>query len=170
MYKNTSLSIVVAMDEKRGIGKDNKLLFRIKQDFERMRKLIRGKPIIMGRNTYESMLTYTDGKIIPGSTNIVVTHDQNYGNYHKEGCIVTHSLDSAIERAMRENLREIIIFGGAKIYEQTMPIIDRLYLTLVEGDFGADTFFPDYSDFKKVVFEQSHRSEGLKYKFLDLER
>ncbi len=157
------------MDSKRGIGKNNKLLFRIKEDFERMRRLIKGKPIIMGRKTYESVLTYTGGKIIPGSTNIVVTGDPEYSDVHKEGCVVTHSLDEAVERAMEEDVDEIIIFGGGKIYEEALPITDRLYITLVEGDFTADTFFPDYSDFKKVVFEESGESDGLKYKFLDLE-
>ncbi len=170
MYKNIKVVAVVAMDEMRGIGKDNKLLFRIKEDFLRMRQLIKGKPLIMGRRTFESMLTYTEGKIIPGSTNLVVTHDPNYADQHKEGCVVVHSLDEAFERASQDNPEEIVIFGGAKIYEQSMGILDRLYLTVVEGDFQADTFFPDYWEFKKVIFEEAHESNGLKFKFLDLER
>ena len=164
------ISAVCAMDSKRGIGKDSKLLFRIKEDFERMRKVILGKPIIMGRKTYESVLSYTDGKIIPGSTNIVVTNDPDYWEKHKEGCVVVHSLDEAIMKAEEENPKEIIIFGGGKIYKEALPITDKLYLTIVEGDFKADTFFPDYSEFKRVIFEESHKSDGLKYKFLDLER
>lgn len=170
MYKNIRVVAVVALDSKRGIGKNNKLLFRIKQDFDRMRKLISGKPLIMGRNTYESMLTYTEGKIIPGSTNIVVTHDADYINNHPEGCVVTHSLDQALEKASQDNPEEIIIFGGAKIYEQALPVTDRLYLTVVEGDFGADTFFPDYSDFTKVLSEENHQTDKYTFKFLDLER
>ncbi len=170
MYKNIRVSAVVALDSKRGIGKNNKLLFRIKEDFDRMRQLIAGKPIIMGRNTYESMLTYTEGKIIPGSTNIVVTHDENYVNSHPEGCVVVYSIDEALERAVKDQPEEIVIFGGAKIYEQSMDIIDRLYLTVVEGDFGADTFFPDYSEYKKVIFEEDHQNDKFKFKFLDLER
>lgn len=168
--RKVRISAVVAMDSKRGIGKNNRLLFRIKEDFERMRKIIKGKPIIMGRKTYESMLTYTGGKVIPESTNIVVTHDPKYAEIHKEGCVVCHSLEEALEKARQENPDEIIIFGGAKIYEQAMPIIERLYLTKVSGDFEADTFFPDYSGFKKVIFEENHQSDGLKYKFLDLEK
>ena len=164
------ISAVVAMDSKKGIGKEGKLLFRIKEDFERMRKLILGKPIIMGRKTYESMLSYTGGKIIRGSTNIVVTNDTDYAQKHKEGCVVVHSLDEAIMKAEEENPQEIIIFGGGKIYEEALPITDKLYLTIVEDDFKADTFFPDYSEFKKIVFEEEHVSDGLKYKFLDLER
>jgi dihydrofolate reductase len=164
------ISAVVAIDSKRGIGKNNRLLFRFKEDFERMRRLIRGKPIIMGRKTYESMLTYTNGKIIKGSTNIVVTHDPNYEKLHKEGCVVSHSLDEALEVAKKENPEEIIIFGGAKIYEQAMQITDRLYLTVVEGDFNADTFFPDYSEFTRVLEDENLESEGYKYKFLTLEK
>ncbi len=163
--------MVAALDSKRGIGKNNKLLFRIKEDFDRMRKLIAGKPLIMGRNTYESMLSYTEGKIIPGSKNIVITSDADYGVKHKEGCLVTHSLESAMEAAAKDNPEEIIIFGGQKVFEQALRATDRLYLTVVEGDFGADTFFPDYSEFKKVLSEKDYVSaEGLKFKFLDLER
>ncbi len=167
MYKNIRVVTVVAVDSKRGIGKDNKLLFRIKEDFVRMRNLIKNKPLIMGRKTFESMLTYTDDKLIPGSTNIVVTHEQDY---QKEGAVVVHSIDEGLEIAAKENPEEIVIFGGAKIYEQSMDLIDRLYLTVVEGDFKADTFLPDYSDFKKVLFEEDHQTDKFKFKFLDLER
>lgn len=121
----------------------------------------------MGRKTFESMLTYTDDKLIPGSTNIVVTHEQDY---QKEGAVVVHSIDEGLEIAAKENPEEIVIFGGAKIYEQSMDLIDRLYLTVVEGDFKADTFLPDYSDFKKVLFEEDHQTDKFKFKFLDLER
>ena len=165
------VSIVAAMDRNRGIGKDNKLLFKIDADFERMKKIIAGKPIIMGRKTHESILThYTRGKLIPGSRNIVVTRDPNYANIHTEGCIVCHSLDEALQKAKEDNTDEIIIFGGANIYQEALPITDRLYLTVVDDDKNADAFFPDYSEFKKVVFEESHKEDGLKYKFLDLER
>lgn len=169
--KNIRVAAVAALDSKRGIGKGNKLLFRIKEDFERMRKLIAGKPLIMGRRTYESVLSYTEGKIIPGSKNIVITSDPDYGLKHKEGCIVTHSLEVAMEIAAKDNPEELIIFGGQKVFEQALPVTDRLYLTVVEGDFDADTFFPDYSQFKKVISQEDHVSaEGLKFKFLDLER
>lgn len=160
------VSAIAAMDSKRGIGKNNQLLFKIPQDFERMRALIKGHPIIMGRKTHDSI-----GRVLPNGPNIVVTRDPNYQKQHQEGCIIVHLLEEALEQAKRlKHNGEIFIFGGGEIYKQALPQTDRLYLTLVEGDFGADTFFPDYSDFKKVVFEEEHESEGLKYKFLDLER
>ncbi len=164
------ISSVVALDSKRGIGKDNKLLFRIKDDFIRMRSLIKGKPLVMGRKTYESMLFYTEGKIIPGSKNIVITSDPDYSQKHQEGCIIAHSFDEAMKIAEEGNPEEIIIFGGQKVFEEAMPIMDRLYITLVEGDFNADTFFPDYSEFKKVLEDETRESEGFKYKFLTLEK
>jgi dihydrofolate reductase len=164
------LSIIAAMDSKRGIGRGNKLLFRIRKDFERMTKLRGNHPIIMGRNTHESILNYTKGEVLPGGTNFVVTHDPNYQESHDEGCVVCHSLDDAIDKASNEDSQEIIIFGGANIYKQALPRTDKLYLTVVEGDFNADKFFPDYREFKKILFEEKGKVNGLKYKFLDLER
>ncbi len=161
------ISAIVAMDEKRGIGKNNDLPFHIKEDFERMHKIIAGHPLIMGRKTHESI-----GRVIPACTNIVITRDPEYKNNHTEGCIVCSSLDEALEQAkLAQGNEEIFIFGGGEIYKQAMPKIAKLYLTIVKGDFGADTFFPDYSEFKKVIFESEEKEEkGLKYKFVDLER
>ena len=165
--KKIKISAIVAIDEKRGIGKDNKLLFHIKEDFERMHKIIAGHPLIMGRKTHDSI-----GRVIPGAANIVITRDVKYAKKHTEGCIVLHSLDEALEKVKEfEANGEIFIFGGGEIYKQAMPVIDKLYLTIVKGDFGADTYFPDYSDFKKVVYESEEKEfEGLKFKFIDLER
>ncbi|MBI2330434.1 dihydrofolate reductase [Candidatus Daviesbacteria bacterium] len=162
--KSVSISAIVAIDEKRGIGKNNKLLFHIKEDFERMHKIIFGHPLIMGRKTHDSI-----GRVIPGAPNFVITRDPEYKNKHTEGCVVVSSLDEALRQA--QGSEEIFIFGGGEIYKQTLPQINKIYLTLVKGDFEADTFFPDYSDFKKVVYESEEKeSNGLKYKFIDLER
>lgn len=161
------ISAIVAMDEKRGIGKDNKLPFHIKEDFERMHKIIAGHPLIMGRKTHESI-----GRVIPNCANIVITRDPEYKKNHTEGCIVCPSLEEALEQAkLASGSDEIFIFGGGEIYKQAMSVIDKLYLTLVKGDFGADTFFPDYSEFKKVVFESEEKKEnGFRYKFVELEK
>lgn len=166
------ISIIAAMDEKRGIGKNNDLLFRIPEDFARMKKLTSGHAIIMGRKTFESI-----GKPLPNRLNIVVTHN---AARQQKGLIFAFSLDEAVRTARQHELdkvqedsghiSEIFIFGGAQIYEQALPLADKLYLTIVDEVFAADTFFPDYSDFKKVVFEQTGESEGYKYKFLELER
>lgn len=156
------ISIIAAMDAKRGLGKENKLLFKIPEDFARMQKLTMGHPIIMGRKTFASI-----GRPLPGRLNIVVTHDpfkiQN-------GLLFASSLEEALKIASGNDKEEIFIFGGGQIYQQAISKADRLYLTLVEGDFGADTFFPDYSHFKKVISEEDREDAGYKYKFLTLEK
>ncbi len=159
------INIVAAMDEKRGVGKNNQLLFRIPQDFERMRKLTTGHPIIMGRKTFESI-----GRVLPGRTNIIVTKNLKL---KIKSCIITHSLEEAIEQAgTAEGSDEIFIFGGGEIFRQALEkgLVDKLYLTIARGDFGADTFFPDYSEFKKIVKEESGESNGIKFKFANLEK
>ncbi len=158
------LNIIAAIDSKRGLGKDNQLLFKIKEDFVRMKKLTSGHPIIMGRKTFESI-----GRPLPNRTNIVITRDQGYSS---EGIKVVHSLDQAIDMAKNEpGGEEVFIFGGGQIFKEAMPMVVKLYLTVVEGDYGADTFFPEYEkDFTKTVFEQEGQEGDYKYKFIDLER
>ena len=151
------------MDSNRGIGKDNQLLFKIPEDFKRMKELTFGHPLIMGRKTFESI-----GRVLSGRTNIIITRDTTY---EIPGAIVCHSLEEAVKTAKEKDEKEIFIFGGAQIFEEALPLVDRLYLTLVEGDFHADTFFPEYEPFfPKVLFEKNGEFDSLKYKFLDLER
>ncbi len=163
------VSIIAAMDEKRGIGKNNDLLFRIPEDFKRMKGLTVGHPIIMGRNTFESL-----GAKLSDRTHIVITSDPlSLQNLNYQSDFVVSSLDEALRQAEASiGSDEIFIFGGGQVFRQALErgIVDRLYLTLVEGDFGADTFFPDYSEFGKITNEQSGKSGDIKYKFLDLEK
>lgn len=170
--EEAKISIIAAMDEKRGIGKGNSLLFKIPEDFKRMKMLTTGHPIIMGRKTYESI-----GRVLPNRTNIIVTRDvQQFLSHHPElsgmtTCLVVHSLEEAIKKAKEsEGANEIFIFGGGEIFRQASPLVEKLYLTIVKGDFGADTFFPDYSEFTKEVFRQEGEHKGLRYAFVDLKR
>lgn len=165
------ISIIAAIDSRRGLGKNNNLLFKIPEDFERMKKLTMGHPIIMGRRTFESI-----GRVLPGRTNIVITRDKLF-NPRKfcssENCdaLATSSLEEAIEVAKKSpGSEEIIIFGGGQVFSEAIEkgLVDRLYLTVVEGDYGADTFFPDYSEFDKVISEEDKQDGEYKYKFLDL--
>lgn len=158
--KRVKISLIAAIASgNRALGKDNKLIYKIHEDLQRFKKLTSGHVIIMGRKTFESI-----GKPLPNRTNIVISRDKNYS---AEGIIVVHALDEALQRAEGE---EVFIIGGGQIYQEAINKADKLYLTIVEGNPEADTFFPEYSDFKKKVFEEEHESEGLKYKFLDLER
>ncbi len=134
---------------------------------QRFRDLTRGHPLIMGRKTFESILSYR-GSPLPDRTNIVVTRDKDWAY---QGVVVTHSLEEALEKARALNPREIHLGGGADLYAQAFPQVDKLYLTLIDAEGEADTFFPEYEkDFTKKVSEEEHEWEGIKYKYLDLER
>lgn len=156
------ISIIAAMDEKRGIGKDNKLPWHIPEDLKRFRALTSGHPVIMGRKTFESI-----GRLLPKRTNVIVTKDPSY---KVDGAIVVHSLQEALDIAKQKEQNEVFIIGGGQIFQQALPLADKLYLTIVKGSFPADTFFPDYSAFKKVVAEEKRESGGYWYTCLELER
>lgn len=147
---------------------EGKLLWHIPDDLKRFKELTKGHPIIFGRKTFESVLGYNKGKPLPERTNIVVTRDLGY---QYEGIVVASSLDEALERAAEIDPEEIHIGGGAQLYEQVLPRTDKLFLTLIGDDKDADTFFPSYENqFTKKTFEEEHEWNGLKYKWVDLER
>ncbi|MDO8620673.1 MAG: dihydrofolate reductase [Candidatus Levybacteria bacterium] len=165
------ISIIAAMDEKRGIGKDNKIPWHIKEDFRRFKTLTSGHAIIMGRKTWESLPI----KPLPNRTNIVITRDPaslaRRGLARLNGLEVVRSLEEALRRAsLAQGDDECFVIGGGQIFEQTIGLADKLYLTIVKGDFGADAFFPDYSEFEKKKVVGEGESEGHKYTFLELER
>lgn len=167
------ISIICAMDEKRGIGKDGKIPWHIKEDLVRLKRLTKDHVVILGRKTYDSMVFYYNrtGRPMPGKLYIVVTHDTGY-KPARENATIAHSLEEAVSFA-RSHLakpEEIFIIGGGQIFQQAFPLADKLYLTIVEGDHNCDTFFPDYSEFKKIVFDQKRESDKYKYRFLELER
>ena len=171
--KKPLITAVVAIGKNRELGKNDKLLWHIPDDLKRFKRLTLGYPIIMGRKTFESIVGYIGGPL-PGRTNIVVTRHPGsidlVGRYGNQVMVVS-SIEEGIEKAREENPKEIHIGGGAQIYEQALPYIDKLYLTLIDDEKGADTFFPPYEDiFTKKVFEESHEWNGLKYKWVDLER
>lgn len=120
------------MDRNRLIGRDNRLPWHLSADLKRFKRMTMGKPIVMGRKTHESI-----GNPLTGRTNIVVT-----GNpaYRAPGCVVVPSLAAAIDAA--RDAEEIMIIGGAALYEQAVPLAHRIYLTEVQASFAGDTWFP----------------------------
>jgi dihydrofolate reductase len=155
------------MGKNHTIGKDNALLWHIPDDLKRFKALTLGHPVIMGRKTFESIVGVL-GKALPGRTNIVVTRDMNW-NY--EGVTVVHSLEEAMAKARGIDSEEIFIGGGTQLYTQALPFVDRLYLTLIEDEKDGDAYFPDYeTEFTKKMSEESHEWDGLRYRWLDLER
>jgi len=161
------ISIVAAIGRNREIGHGNELLWHIPADLKRFKQLTLGHPVILGRKTFESIVNYL-GHPLPGRTNIVVTRD---GEYAFEGTVVVHSLEEAIEKAKEIDQTEIFIGGGANLWEQSLPLVTCLYLTLIDDEKEGDTFFPEYEkEFTKKIFEEAHEHEGLKYTWVTLER
>lgn len=158
---------MVAIGRNRELGKEGKLLWHIPEDLKRFKTLTLGHPVIMGRKTFESIVGYIGGPL-PGRPNIVVTRNSAW-TY--EGVTVCQTLEEAIEKAKTLDAEEIHIGGGAQLYEQALPIMDKLYLTLIDAEGDADSFFPPYEDqFTKKTFEEEREYKGLKYKWVDVER
>ena len=165
--KKPLVCAVVAIGKNRELGRGGKLLWHIPDDLKRFKQLTLGHPMILGRKTFESILGYL-GKPLSGRTNIVITRDPAW---RYEGVLVARSIDEAIEKAKALDSEEIHIGGGAEIYKQALSHIDKLYLTLIDDEKEADSFFPPYeNEFKRMTFDESHEWNGLKYRWVDLER
>jgi dihydrofolate reductase len=160
------VSIIVAMDEKRGIGKNNALMWKIPGELARFKEITMGHPIIMGRKTFDSI-----GRVLPGRLNIVISRNLHVRIPTPENLLNVQSLDMAIQRASEVDQEEIFIIGGGQIFEQALPLADRLYLTLVKGDFDADVFFPPYEkEFTKIIESEEKEAGDYSLRFLTLER
>ena len=127
------LSIIVARAENGVIGRENKLPWRLSNDLRFFKKVTLGKPVIMGRKTFESI-----GRPLPGRTNIVVTRNRDWS---AEGVKVTHSLEEAVAIA-HEDKTEIMVIGGEELYKRALGMADKIYLTLVKANVEGDASFP----------------------------
>ncbi len=158
------ISLIAAMADNGVIGRNNRLPWRLSADLQRFKALTMGKPIVMGRKTWESI-----GRPLPGRTNIVVTRDVGY---RAEGCVVVHSIDQALEVAAGSD--EVMVIGGANLYRQLLDRADRLYLTQVRADVEGDAWFPDFdrAQWREVERESHSRDEKNEYDyaFVTLER
>lgn len=159
------VSAIAVVTKNRVLGKDGGLLFHVPGDLPRFKRLTLGHPIIMGRKTFESKEIRK--RPLPGRMNIVVTRQSDY---EVEGVVVVGSLEEAIEKARESGDGEIFVIGGAQIYGHAWPFIEKLYLTVVDEESEGDVFFPDYSDFGKVVFKEEHEVDGMRYSFVELEK
>ncbi|MBI2592574.1 MAG: dihydrofolate reductase [Candidatus Colwellbacteria bacterium] len=138
MIGRSVISIVAAMDRNRVIGVENRLPWLMPADMKRFRDLTIGKPILMGRKTFESILASL-GKPLPNRLNIILTRDQNYKA--PNGCRVVHSVDDAL--AMANGAEEVMVAGGADIFQQFLPYADSVYMTEIDSDFEGDASFPE---------------------------
>ena len=151
------ISIIVAMDEQRGIGKEGRLPWHLSADLKRFKRLTMGHHLIMGRKTHESI-----GRPLPGRTMIVITRNRSYA---AEGCLIAASLKAAIAIAEKGGETEAFIAGGGQIFTQALEFADRIYLTLVHTVVKADVFFPEYKPDSWIEAEHSYHPADERNQF-----
>ncbi len=152
------VSLIVAMDESGGIGKNNQLPWHLPSDLKRFKNLTMGHHLVMGRKTYETI-----GKPLPGRVMIIVTHQKEY---FPKGCKVVNSLGDAIKLAEDDNETEVFIMGGGKIFRQAIGRADKIYLTTVHINTDADVSFPkiDTKQWELNQIEPSPQNDKDEYK------
>ena len=161
-------SIMVARSDNRVIGKDNDLVWHMPADLKYFKETTMGHYAIMGRKTYEAV-----DKPLPGRTNVIITRQPDY---HREGCIVVHSLEEALALGKDNGQQEVFILGGSQIYELTLEqdLADRIYLTEIKAEFEGDSYFPelDAAKWKEAKREEHEPDEKNPhpYAFVVLER
>ena len=155
------ISLIVAMANNRVIGKDNQMPWHLPADLGHFKAVTLGKPIIMGRKTYESI-----GRPLPGRKNIVISRNADYS---LEGCETVCSLEEALD--LVNDVEEVMIIGGGYLYSQTLPQADRLYLTFIDLDVDGDTQFPEFEHLRlKEVKREKHLKDEKNpydYEFVD---
>lgn len=160
------MKAIVACDRNWGIGRNGDLLVHLPGDLKYFSDNTKGGAIIIGRKTLES---FPGGKPLPKRKNIVLTRSRDY---RPEGVMVVHSPQESV--AATEGLEEeVFVCGGGEIYRQMLPYCDELLITKIDGDFGADTFFPNIDEdpeFKCVWESEDREEKGVKYKFTKYKR
>ena len=158
------VSLIVAAATNKVIGRDGGLPWHLSEDLKRFKRLTTGKPIIMGRLTYESI-----GKPLPGRRNIVISSREGL---EIEGCEVVATPNDALKLAVGAD--EVMVIGGGKVYEQMLPMADRIYMTLVNALPDGDTFLPEISNEEWQVVDQEEfpadESREYGYSFMTLDR
>ena len=162
------ISAIIAMSTNHVIGKNNQLPWHLPADLKQFKKITMGKPILMGRKTYESI-----GRPLPGRSNIVISRD---AQFKAPGCMITHSIESALATAALQHSEEIFIIGGALIFQKTLPLIQRLYLTLIHESIEGDAYFPELNSAEWQEIEQvdyppdEENNYAYSFKILDRKR
>lgn len=144
------ISLIAALDNNGVIGDGGDIPWRLPADLKYFKRVTMGKPLIMGRKTYESI-----GQPLPGRKNIVLTRQRDYD---ATGCTIVHSVEEALAAA--GNAEEVMVAGGGSVYRQFLPRADRLYLTFVDTEADGDTTFPPFDPAKwRLVFEEAHPAD-----------
>lgn len=160
------MKLIVAVDKNWAIGNDGKLLCHLPGDLKYFKEKTTGKTVVMGRKTLESL---PGGRPLPNRTNIVLTSDTTF---EKEGCVVVHGIDELMT-VLENGGRDAVVMGGGSVYRQLLPYCDGCYITKIDGDFEADTYFPNLDEdgeFSLAWESEIHRENGIDYKFTEYER
>lgn len=145
--------LIAAAAQNNALGKDNRLLWHLPDDFKRFKQLTSGHYIVMGRKTFESF-----PKPLPNRTHIVITRQKTY---RREGCIAVRSMEEALEKAP-EN-QDVYVIGGGEIYALALPFADVIELTRVHANFDADAFFPEFDQSEWVLESSEHHAADEKH-------
>ena len=142
------ITIIAAIAKNNALGKDNDLIWHLPADLKRFKKITSGHHILMGRNTFESI-----GKPLPNRTTVIITRNKNY---FKDGCLIAHSIQEAIELANSDD--QIFIIGGAQVYKEALKnnLVVQLDITIVHHEFEADAFFPEID---LTIWEETKRED-----------
>jgi len=157
------VSIVAAIAKNNVIGLDNAMPWYLPEDLRNFRRITIGKPILMGRITFESL-----GKRLPGRANIVISKQSE--GLKSKGCRVFGSIEDAL--AKYGTSEEIMVIGGESIYRQTLPLTDRMYLTMIEKNYDGDTYFPIFeaSEWAEISNQKLIGGEEIPYRNVILDR
>ncbi|MBE5530116.1 dihydrofolate reductase [Laribacter hongkongensis] len=161
MTQHPPLALIAARARNGVIGLDNRMPWHLPEDLAYFKRVTLGKPVVMGRKTFESI-----GRPLPGRLNIVVTRNPGW---QAAGVQVAHSLDAALALAAAAAPEEIMLIGGAELYRQALPQADVLYLTEIDAEFAGDAFFPevDLARWRIDREEAGQRdSDGLRWRFV----
>ena len=146
-----SLTLIAALARNRVMGRDNRLPWRLPADLRFFKRITQGKPLLMGRRTWESI-----GRPLPGRRMIVLSRDPAY---HAPGCAMARSLEDALAQAGAA--AELMVIGGAALYQQTLPLVERLYLTRIDADVAGDVQFPEWDEQDwRLDWEETHPADA----------
>ena len=157
-----TISHVVAMAENRVIGKDGQMPWHIPGEQKIFKELTLGRILVLGRKTHESI-----GRVLPGRTTVIVTRQPGY---QVPGAYVVHSVDAALALAKELGNDDIVIGGGGELFAQTLPITDRIYLTVVHRSFDGETVYPEMPEGQFVEISRKEIEASIPYAFLEYHR
>jgi dihydrofolate reductase len=154
----TKISLIVAMDAERGIGRNNDLMWHLPADMNFFKTTTKGQIVVMGRKNYDSIPEKF--RPLPGRENVVLTRNKNFS---AENCLVFHDLNDCLKHFENESERTLYIIGGGEIYKMALEaqVVKEMFITHIEGVFGAETFFPEFNanNWKKELLFSQEKDE-----------